>query len=73
MAEAEFSGEEVDAILVPKDSVVRTSRGNFIYVINPSTEGESLSVRQHFFGSSTTVTLKLKPKEEKGHASKKRR
>lgn len=46
MAEAEFSGEEVDAILVPKDSVVRTSRGNFIYVINPSTEGESLSVRQ---------------------------
>ena len=46
MAEAEFSGEEVDAIQVPKDSVVRTSRGNFIYVINPSTEGESLSVRQ---------------------------
>ena len=46
MAEAEFSGEEVDAILVPKDSVVRTSRGNFIYVINPTTEGQTLSVRQ---------------------------
>jgi len=46
MAEAEFSGEEVDATLVPKDSVVRTSRGNFIYVINPSTEGQPLSVRQ---------------------------
>lgn len=46
MAEAEFSGDEVDAILVPKDSVVRTSRGNFIYIINPSTEGTPLSVRQ---------------------------
>lgn len=45
-------------------------------VINGEVAGitrESLSVRQHFFGSSTTVTLKLKPKEEKGHASKKRR
>lgn len=46
MAEAEFSGEAVDAIMVPKDSVVRTSRGNFIYVINPSPEGQPLSVRQ---------------------------
>lgn len=47
MAEAEFSGEEEeDAIMVPKDSIVRTSRGNFIYVINPPTEEKSLSVRQ---------------------------
>jgi len=45
-------------------------------VINGEVAGitrESLSIRQHFFGSSTTVTLKLKPKEEKGHASKNRR
>ncbi|MDZ4803769.1 MAG: hypothetical protein SGI90_02750 [Candidatus Eisenbacteria bacterium] len=45
-------------------------------VVNGEVAGitrESLSIRQHFFGSSTTVTLKLKPKEEKGHASKKRR
>ena len=47
MAEAEFSGEEEeDAIMVPKDSIVRTSRGNFIYVVNPPTEEKSLSVRQ---------------------------
>ena len=46
MAEAEFSGKEEDAIMVPKDSIVRTSRGNFIYVINPPTEEKSLSVRQ---------------------------
>ena len=46
MAEATFRGESVDAVLVPKDSIVRTSRGNFIYVINPLVEGQSLSVRQ---------------------------
>lgn len=46
MAEATFLGVSVDAVLVPKDSIVRTSRGNFIYVINPLIEGQSLSVRQ---------------------------
>jgi len=46
MAEATFQGEGVDGVLVPKDSMVRTSRGTFIYVINPVVEGEPLSVRQ---------------------------
>lgn len=46
MAEAKFTGDNQEAILVPKDSIVRTSRGNFIYVVNPPTEGEPLSVRQ---------------------------
>ena len=46
MAEAEFKGQETDAMLVPKDAIVRTSRGNFIYVINPPIEGQALSVRQ---------------------------
>jgi len=44
-------------------------------VVNGEVAGitrESLSVRQHFFGSSTTITLKLKPREEKGHAKNKR-
>jgi HlyD family secretion protein len=46
MAEATFHGEGVDGVLVPKDSMVRTSRGTFIYVVNPAVEGEPLSVRQ---------------------------
>lgn len=46
MAEAEFTGGQQEAILVPKDSIVRTSRGNFIYVVNPPAEGKPLSVRQ---------------------------
>ena len=46
MAEAEFSGQNVDAVLVPKDSLVRTSRGTFVYVINPASEGKPMSVRQ---------------------------
>lgn len=42
-------------------------------VVNGEVAGitrESLTIRQHFFGSSTTVTLKLKPREDKGHATK---
>lgn len=46
MAEAEFRGEEIEAVLVPKDSLVRTSRGTFIYVINAPTESQPMSVRQ---------------------------
>jgi len=46
MAEAVFNGNDVVAIVVPKDSIVRTSKGNFIYVINPAVEGKPLSVRQ---------------------------
>ena len=46
MAEAEFQGQDTKAMLVPKDAIVRTSRGNFIYVINPPAEGQALSVRQ---------------------------
>jgi hypothetical protein len=43
-------------------------------VINGEVAGitrESLTVRQHFFGSSTTVTLKLKPREAR-HAKMKK-
>jgi multidrug efflux pump subunit AcrA (membrane-fusion protein) len=46
MAEAKFSGQSVEAILVPKDSLVRTSRGTFVYVINPASDGKPMSVRQ---------------------------
>jgi HlyD family secretion protein len=46
MAEAEFFGEEVDAIMVPKDSMVRTSRGAFVFAINPAVDGQPTSVRQ---------------------------
>lgn len=46
MAEAEFFGEEVEAILVPKDSMVRTSRGTFVFAVNPPADGKPLSVRQ---------------------------
>jgi HlyD family secretion protein len=46
MAEATFRGAEVNAVLVPKDSMVRTSRGTFIYVINPTVNGDPPSVRQ---------------------------
>ena len=46
MAEASFQGRPVDAILVPKDSIVRTSRGSFIFVVNPQKGDEPRSVRQ---------------------------
>lgn len=46
MGEALFKGEEIEAILVPKDSLVRTSRGTFVYVINAGSGGEPVSVRQ---------------------------
>jgi len=36
----------VDAILVPKDSIVRTSRGSFVFIVNPATADKPLSVRQ---------------------------
>ena len=46
MAEAAFRGVPVKSLLVPKDSVVRTSRGSFVFVVNPAEEGKPLSVRQ---------------------------
>ena len=46
MAEAAFAGQSIDAVLVPKDSMVRTSLGTFIFVVNPLTEGQPPSVRQ---------------------------
>lgn len=46
MAEAAFRGVSVKALLVPKDSVVRTSRGAFVFVVNPAEAGKPLSVRQ---------------------------
>jgi RND family efflux transporter MFP subunit len=44
MAEAEFSGEPVDAIMVPKDSLVRTSNGTFVYAVNPASGDQPPSV-----------------------------
>lgn len=46
MAEATFNGSPVEGIMVPKDSIVRTSRGAFIFVVNPQEAGKPLSVRQ---------------------------
>lgn len=46
MAEAEFFGTEFEAVLVPKDALVRTSRGTFVYVLNPVQSGQPLNVRQ---------------------------
>ncbi|MBL8811271.1 MAG: efflux RND transporter periplasmic adaptor subunit [Planctomycetaceae bacterium] len=46
MAEATFNGSPVDGIMVPKDSIVRTSRGAFIFVVNPQEADKPLSVRQ---------------------------
>jgi RND family efflux transporter MFP subunit len=46
MAEATFNGSPVDGLMVPKDSIVRTSRGAFIFVVNPQEAGKPLSVRQ---------------------------
>ncbi len=46
MAEAAFAGQSIEAVLVPKDSMVRTSLGTFIFVVNPPTEGQPPSVRQ---------------------------
>ena len=46
MAEAAFAGQSIVAVLVPKDSMVRTSLGTFIFVVNPPTEGQPPSVRQ---------------------------
>lgn len=46
MAEVEFQGQPLDAILVPKDSIVRSSRGAFINVINPPTEKSDLIARR---------------------------
>lgn len=46
MAEAEFSGRPVFAVLVPKDSLVRTSRGTFVFALNPPDEAGNVSVSQ---------------------------
>lgn len=46
VAEAEFFGRSFQATLVPKDTLVRTSRGTFVFAINPTTNGQPSSVRQ---------------------------
>lgn len=46
MAEAEFYGRPVFGTLVPKDSLVRTSRGTFVFALNPPDENGNVSVRQ---------------------------
>ncbi len=50
MVEAEFFGTSMDALLVPKDALVRTSRGTFVFAVNERTAdadpGVPDSVRQ---------------------------
>ncbi len=46
MAEAAFLGQPVEGTLVPKDAIVRTSRGAFIFVLNPTQGDAAPSVRQ---------------------------
>ncbi len=46
MAEAEFTGDPIEAVLVPKDSLVRTSRGTFLFAVNPAAADAAMSVRQ---------------------------
>jgi len=46
VAEVEFFGSSFQATLVPKDTLVRTSRGTFVFAINPATDGKPSSVRQ---------------------------
>lgn len=62
MAEARFDGRPVDGLLVPKDSIVRTSRGAFVFVINPEEQGKPTSVRQVIvepgLGTGTWIQVK---------------
>ena len=46
MAEVELFGTPIEAKLVPKDSLVRTSRGTFVFAVNPTEDGQPLSVRR---------------------------
>lgn len=46
MAEVEFFGTQLDAKMVPKDSLVRTSRGTFVFAVNPTEDGKPLNVRR---------------------------
>ena len=46
MAEVEFFGTAMQAKMVPKDSLVRTSRGTFVFAVNPPEDGKPLSVSQ---------------------------
>ena len=46
MAEVEFFGTTLQAKMVAKDSLVRTSRGTFVFAINPFEPDKPLSVRQ---------------------------
>ena len=46
MAEVQFFGTPLEATLVPKDSLVRTSRGTFVFATNPPEAEKPLSVRQ---------------------------
>lgn len=46
MAEVEFFGTPQQAKMVPKDSLVRTSRGTFVFALNPAEDGKPLSVSQ---------------------------
>ena len=54
MAEAEFKGQNIDALLVPQDALVRTSRGSFIFVLNPATGDAAPSVRQVLVSTGVT-------------------
>ncbi|MCA9050272.1 MAG: efflux RND transporter periplasmic adaptor subunit [Planctomycetaceae bacterium] len=45
-AEVNLSGSQREAVLVPKDALVRTSRGTFVFAVNPEEAGKPTSVRQ---------------------------
>ncbi len=46
MAEVQFGGQPVDALLVPKDSLVRSNRGIFVFAIDPAQDGSQPAARQ---------------------------
>ena len=46
MAEVQFSGQPIDALLVPKDSLVRSNRGIFVFAIDPPQDGSQPAARQ---------------------------
>lgn len=39
MAEVHFAGDPVDALLVPKDALVRSNRGIFVFAVDPVADG----------------------------------
>jgi len=49
MAEVTFRGAAVDALLAPKDSLVRTSRGTMLYLYRPDEDNPRIGTVQQLF------------------------